>query len=251
MDVRQILLGMVALMLPVGLAHAAGAATEARVPVVVELFTSEGCSSCPPADALLMDLDSRQPVAGAEVIALGEHVDYWNDLGWKDRFSSAQYSQRQNRYATRFRRDSVYTPQMVINGRTEFVGNDSARATKAIGEAARSPAAPPAIAIAATGNDISVTIANAGAHASDVFLAITESDLSTQVGKGENHGRLLRHTAVVRELRKIGATSAGQFSSKSELKLNPEWRRDHLHAVIFLQDPSTLEIAGAAQARWK
>ncbi|MBZ5569406.1 MAG: DUF1223 domain-containing protein [Acidobacteriia bacterium] len=248
MSVMRILLATAMLLLAIGLARTAGPATEARVPVVVELFTSEGCSSCPPADALLMDLDLRQPVAGAEIIALGEHVDYWNDLGWKDRFSSAQYSQRQSRYAAHFRLDSAYTPEMVINGRTEFVGNDSARAAKAIADAARSPAAPPAIAIAATGNDVDVTITNAGPHSRDVFLAITESDLSTQVGKGENHGRLLRHTAVVRELRRIGATSAGRFSARSGLKLNPEWRRDHLHTVIFLQDPATLEIAGAAQA---
>ena len=251
MSMKQILLATAMLLLASGLAGTAGPASEARVPVVVELFTSEGCSSCPPADALLMDLALRQPVAGAEIIALGEHVDYWNDLGWKDRFSSAQYSQRQNRYAARFRLDSAYTPQMVINGRTEFVGNDPAHAAKAITDAARSPAAPPAIAIAAAGNDVNVTIANAGSHPRDVFLAITESDLSTQVGKGENHGRLLRHTAVVRELRRIGSTSSGQFSARSALKLNPEWRRDHLHAVIFLQDPATLEIAGAAQAAFK
>jgi hypothetical protein len=221
------------------------------VPVVVELFTSEGCSSCPPADALLMDLDLHHPVAGAEIIALGEHVDYWNDLGWKDRFSSSQYSQRQSRYASRFGLQSVYTPEMVINGRTEFVGNDSSRAAEAIAKAAHALAAPPAIAIAASAQDVEVTITNAGPDPRDVFLAITESDLSTQVGKGENHGRLLRHTAVVRELRKIGTTSAGRFSARSELKLNPDWRRANLRAVIFLQDPSTLEIAGAAQAAWK
>ena len=251
MNVKRILPVTAMLLLAIGSARTTGPSTEARVPVVVELFTSEGCSSCPPADALLMALDLRQPVAGAEIIALGEHVDYWNDLGWKDRFSSAQSSQRQSRYAARFRLDSAYTPQMVINGRTEFVGNDSAHAAKAIAEAARSLAAPPAIAIAATANDVEVTVTSASPHPRDVFLAITESDLSTQVGKGENHGRLLRHTAVVRQMRKIGATSAGRFSARSEFKLNPEWRRDHLRAVIFLQDPSTLEISGAAQAAFK
>ena len=222
-----------------------------RVPVLVELFTSEGCSSCPPADALLMDLDLRQPVAGAEVVALGEHVDYWNGLGWKDRFSSADYSQRQDRYAARFHLGSVYTPQMVINGRTEFVGNDTSRAAAAIAGAAQRHDTQPGIAIAAAGNVVDVKITNAGPHPLDVLLAITESDLSTQVGRGENHGRLLRHTAVVRDLRKIGKTTAGQFAARPQLSLKPDWRHDKLRAVIFLQDPSTLEVTGAAQAPWK
>jgi hypothetical protein len=222
-----------------------------RVPVLVELFTSEGCSSCPPADALLMDLDLRQPVAGAQVIALGEHVDYWNGLGWRDRFSSADYTQRQDRYAARFHLGSVYTPQMVINGRTELVGNDAARAAAAIAGAAQRRDTQPGIAISAAGNAIDVNITNAGPHPLDVLLAITESDLSTQVGRGENHGRLLRHTAVVRDFRNIGKTSSGQFAARPQLSLKPDWRHDKLRAVIFLQDPSTLEITGAAQAPWK
>jgi hypothetical protein len=222
-----------------------------RVPVLVELFTSEGCSSCPPADALLMELDLRQPVAGAEVVALGEHVDYWNELGWKDRFSSSDYTQRQGRYAARFHLGSVYTPQMVINGRTEFVGNDTARAAAAIAGAAHRRDTQPGIAIAAAGNVVEVNITNAGPHPLDVLLAITESDLSTQVGRGENHGRLLRHTAVVRDLRKIGKTSSGQFAARPQLSLKPDWRHDKLRAVIFLQDPATLEVTGAAQAPWK
>jgi hypothetical protein len=229
---------------------AAGAEPSAnlnRIPVLVELFTSEGCSSCPPADALLMDLDLRQPVAGVEVIALGEHVDYWNELGWRDRFSSSDYTRRHGRYASRFRLGSVYTPQMVINGRTEFVGNDSSRAAAAIGEAAHQRDTPPVIAIAAAGNMVDVNITNAGPHPLDVLLAITESDLSTQVGRGENHGRLLRHTAVVRDLRKIGKTSSGQFAARPQLSLKPDWRHDKLRAVIFLQDPSSLEVIGAAQ----
>ena len=137
---------------------------------------------------------------------------------------------------------SVYTPQMVVNGRTEFVGNDSSRAAAAIDEAARRLRDSQTIAvIAAAGNAVDVKIANAGPRPLNVLLAITESDLSTQVGRGENHGRLLRHTAVVRELRKIGQTSSGQFAAHPQLSLDPAWRRDKLRAVIFLQDPSTLE----------
>ena len=110
---------------------------QSRTPVLVELFTSEGCSSCPPADALLAKLSRDQPVASAQIIILGEHVDYWDQLGWHDRFSSAQYTERQRQYGTRFKVDDIYTPQMVVNGSEQFVGNDAAHALRAIAQASR------------------------------------------------------------------------------------------------------------------
>ena len=112
---------------------------EAPRPVIVELFTSEGCSSCPPADALLKKLSEQQPLQGIQIVALEEHVDYWNHLGWADPFSSDDFSQRQNAYAQIFGRDGVYTPQMVVDGQTEFVGSHSAAARDAILKAAAQP----------------------------------------------------------------------------------------------------------------
>ena len=113
------------------------AAASADTPVIVELFTSEGCSSCPPADQLLAKLESQQPVAGVHIIVLSEHVDYWDRLGWRDPFSSAQFTNRQQDYARLFHDDGPYTPEMVVDGTTGFVGNQSADALRAITQAAR------------------------------------------------------------------------------------------------------------------
>src|SRR3984893_15090212 len=110
----------------------AGLRAAPPTPGIVQLFTSEGCSDCPPADTLLEKLIATQPVAGAEIIGLGQHVDYWDRLGWKDRFSSAALTNRQQVYQTRFGTESIYTPQMVVDGRAEFVGSDAAAARRAI-----------------------------------------------------------------------------------------------------------------------
>src|SRR5437867_3002658 len=108
-------------------------------PILVELFTSEGCSDCPPADALLEKLIAGQPASGVAIIGLGQHVDYWDRLGWKDRFSSAALTERQQLYQARFRTESIYTPQMVVDGRAELVGSDTTAARRAIERALTSP----------------------------------------------------------------------------------------------------------------
>jgi hypothetical protein len=217
-------------------------ATGARTPVVVELFTSEGCSSCPPADELLRRLEQTQPVAGAEVIALGFHVDYWDGEGWHDRFSSAEYTWRQQEYARRLRTKGPYTPEMVIDGRDEFVGNDAQHARAAIAKAAQSPKA--AVQLRSEGDKL--VVESTGDTKAEVWLAIAEDDLSTSVKGGENGGRELHHSAVVRSLTRIGKVKEKGFTTTVQPKLDAKWRRDKLRAVVFLARPGTGEILGAA-----
>ena len=227
-------------------------------PVVVELFTSEGCSSCPPADEVLSKLDKTQPLQGIEVIALGEHVDYWNKLGWIDPYSSADFSNRQSRYADTFGQETVYTPQMIVDGRDEFVGGNWNKAREAIMKAARLPKAKVQILAASNSNEtnkdlkLSIQIndiphVTAGDKA-DVLLAITENNLRTEVSRGENAGRDLRHSAVVRSLAVLGNINNGQQSFEAEFtaSLNVGWQRDNLHAVVFVQERGTRRILGAA-----
>lgn len=244
---RFVLVGLPVLAVAGALAaHRSAPATPpaARVPVVVELFTSEGCSSCPAADVALRELESTQPVPGAEVIALGQHVDYWNRLGWKDPFSAAQFTDRQRAYAAGFGTGS-YTPQAVVNGQYEFVGSNHAALVAAIANAARGPRA--TVQLARTAGALAVTVSNlpTDAPAATVLLAITETGLATQVGRGENAGRLLRHAAVVRALRSLGPASAHATFS-TPLALRPEWKTENLRAVVLVQDGATRRIVGAA-----
>jgi hypothetical protein len=217
-----------------------------RVPVVVELFTSEGCSSCPAADAALLELARAQSVPGVEVIALGEHVDYWNRLGWKDGFSAPAYTARQRQYATGFGTGS-YTPQAVVNGRYEFVGSRTAELAAAVAKAAQAPQA--AVSVAITGGTAQVQVRSLppGTPATEVLLAITESGLASQVGRGENAGLLLQHAAVVRQLLSLGQVGAnGTFSATSVIQLAPSWKRPNLRVVALVQEVASRRIVGAA-----
>jgi hypothetical protein len=227
-----------------------------RVPVVVELFTSEGCSSCPPADALMARLARTQPVPGAEIIALKLHVDYWNRLGWTDRFSSAEFTARQSRYADFFDNNSVYTPQMVVDGRTEFVGSAEARALRAIADAAHAPK--PAVPLRVdtkAGNTITVQArvpaltGRTPGEAAEVLLAITEDNVHSNVSSGENAGRSFDHVAVVRLLRPLVRVRPEQQDDamvSGTFTLDPAWKREHLHAVVFVQEEKSRRILAAA-----
>lgn len=220
-----------------------------RKAVVVELFTSEGCSSCPPADELLGHLRQDLSAKNIQVIPLGFHVDYWNSLGWKDRFSSAEFTQRQEQYTRALKVDGPYTPEMVVDGAVEFVGNDSGRAQSTIRQQAAQLAEAQVTITSAEADQLKIQVkgpVTASAGNALVMLAITEDNLSTQVGSGENGGRTLHHAAVVRELRQVGTMKNGVLETTVPLKLEKDWKRNDLHAVVFVQNGPSGKIEGAA-----
>jgi hypothetical protein len=233
----------------------------AQVPIIVELFTSEGCSSCPPADVLLDKLIAGDAAgslraAGAEIIGLGEHVDYWDQLGWKDRFSSAALTDRQRAYQTYFNTDSIYTPQMVVDGRAELVGSDAGAARRAI---ERSLALPHGVVKITLDQNASQTVAlqveasnlpraSRGDRA-DIVVAVTEDRLRSDVKRGENHGKTLVHAAVVRYMATIGQAAAeGPASAHAEIPLAADWQRANVRIVAFVQEQRSRAILASAAA---
>ncbi|MCU1339426.1 MAG: hypothetical protein JWO19_5007 [Bryobacterales bacterium] len=253
-----------------GLVAAAASGAHAQSPVVVELFTSEGCSSCPPADQLLSRLDSpryvppgsniagraKQAISlppGVEVIALGEHVDYWDELGWKDRFSSPLFSARQQDYGKAFHLESVYTPQIVVNGQKEVLGSESRAVQDAITKAAKDPHAQVTLSMTSVQTfSYSVSKLPPGSHEADILLGVAEGRLVTPVYGGENNGRQLVHAAVVRSLTSLGRLDPkrpGEYSGVAQLNLRQDWVRANLKLVLFVQDRTTRRILGAASVR--
>jgi hypothetical protein len=213
-------------------ALAAAAADPQRLPVLVELFTSEGCSSCPPADRHLQQLDSQ-------VIVLSEHVDYWNQLGWKDKFSSPAFTERQEVYARAFGLGSPYTPQMVVDGAAQFTGGDVRRAAMEIDKAVDRPKAPVFLLRNASGG-LQVQIDSIPRDA-EVWLALADDGAYTKVTAGENRGHNLGHVAVVRSIRKIGAVRrGGGFARVVELPAGAAGQR----IVVFLQEAGQGRIVG-------
>jgi len=224
------------------------ASSATRVPVLVELFTSEGCSSCPPADRLLADLVEQQPVEGALVIGLSEHVDYWDRHGWKDPFSYAIFTRRQEAYAARFGADRIYTPQMVVGGNAEFVGSDRREALRQIKKAAAASRVPVTLEWTTPDRRTMRLLVKAGAAVnSDVWLALVEDRLSSVVTRGENQGRTLNHAAIARRLTKLGETAQdGSFSAVPTVEIEDGWRPLALTAVVFLQSRRSGHVLGAA-----
>lgn len=240
--------------------HGTGAAASqmsgsARRVVVVELFTSEGCSSCPPADALLKELSEQQKMGDVQIVALEEHVDYWNHLGWRDPYSAAEFSERQNEYSHVFGTDGVYTPQMIVDGQHEFVGSRSLAAREAIQKAASQPKAEVELLASAKSTSgkpaFEVRIKNLNgitvSGGAELWLVVTEKGLQTDVKAGENSGETLKHAAVVRSLRKIDTMrEPAGYSRQFQAVLEPGWKKENLAVVVLLTEKSSRRIIGAS-----
>jgi hypothetical protein len=240
-------------------AQAPASTSEAeRTPVVIELFTAEGCSSCPPADAFLARLAEQKVIGNAQLIALEEHVDYWNELGWVDPFSSSDWTFRQRDYSAVLGNGNPYTPQMVVDGAVEFVGSQTQKARQAILDASGKTKTPVSLTLGnangAKSESFHVQVGKregtAKRDAAEVWLAITETGLHSSVTRGENAGKDLHHAAVVRSMRKIGeAKGEGEFSfaGDASVPLRSEWKRENLRAVLFVQEKKSRRILGAAE----
>jgi hypothetical protein len=223
--------------------------------VLVELFTSEGCSSCPPADDALAELEKKQPARGAEIIVLGWHVDYWNRLGWADPYSSATATQRQESYAGAFKLSGVYTPQVVVDGQRQLVGGSDALVGE-ITAASRKEKANVQLSVASQSGrsvqiraQVSALPAVSANDQAELWLAITEGNLQTQVLRGENAGRRLKHTAVVRRLQRWAVVEPGAKELAvpvSNEDLDPGWAGANLRATAFLQERRSRRVLGAA-----
>ena len=224
------------------------------VPVLVELFTSEGCSSCPPADALLASLYRDQPVAGADIIILEEHVDYWDRLGWKDRFSSAEATARQRDYGAHFRLDDIYTPQMVVNGAAQLNGSDSGGALRAIAHEAGAGHAMrlefESVAMHGATVRFELQAGTSLPQGAGLYAALVEPAVTTEVRAGENGGRTLHHAGVVRFLARVAGAGEVKAPGRREFtfnsRLSGERELEGMRLVVFAQAQQTGPIAAVA-----
>jgi len=223
-------------------------------PILVELFTSEGCSSCPPADALLEKMDTTQPVAGAQLIVLSEHVDYWDHDGWKDPNSSAALTERQVAYEHALGLTSPYTPQIIVDGSNEIRANDQQQVNKVFHDAVAAPKVSVRIGeVSVDGGNPAVLRARVEAdgssdkHNADVYIAVALDRVQSQVLHGENGGRQLTHVAVVQQITKIGKLSKGKsFDESVQLRLKPGTDPKNVRIVVFVQESGPGRLLGAA-----
>lgn len=214
---------------------ACSAATAAVAPVVIELFTSQGCSSCPPADALLGEL-ARRP----NVIALAYHVDYWDELGWKDRFAIPAATQRQRGYVSKLSKSGAFTPQVVVSGDTSLVGSNRA----AVMQAVAGDRDALAVKLSKTRDELIVDLPEQWREPMDVHVASYLSEATTKIGSGENANRTLRHHHIVRSFKRLGVWSGRPQQMKLPVASLP---RDATHVAVILQRPRQGAIAGAAK----
>ncbi len=212
---------------------------------VVELFTSEGCSSCPPADEAVIDLAKQYK---ENVFILGFHVDYWDYLGWKDAFSNAAYSERQKQYASAFSLNSIYTPQIVVNGKTELVGSDKSK-LKTVIENALSNSAISSIELSARENDdkrVIVNVQSENTANSKINFALVQLQAHTNVARGENQGRLLHHINIVRDFKTM-ETTGKQVSSL--LNIPSGFSKKDFIVIAYVQDKNNMHITRVGSVR--
>jgi hypothetical protein len=233
-------------------AFSQSSASSEDTPVVLELFTSEGCSSCPPADELL----SRLGALTTGVIPLAYHVDYWDSLGWSDPFSSSQWTMRQVEYVRAMQLSGSYTPQIVINGRWQCVGSDPNRIARAIATARATP--PPGVVTvratppAAGSHKLNVSVSahimrTAGDKSLIVVVAIYENGLMAKIDGGENRGHRVRYDYTVRKIIpafELRPTAGSALENELSVDLDPSWKLDHLGVAAFIQDETSLAIDG-------
>jgi hypothetical protein len=230
-----------------------------RSGVLVELFTSQGCSSCPPADRLLSELAAREDL---EVIALSFHVDYWNYIGWTDPFSSAAWSARQRAYGKQFGGNRIYTPQMVIDGRLEAVGSNRSTILRLIGRARTAPRrlAVEVVTEWASRDRLRARVTSTGLGALEpaeypktweTWVAVVENGLVTPVGRGENASKVLLNDRVVRRLTRVphAASKSAKSFNGFEIDVEAGWVRDQLSVVAFVQDAESLQIEATAESK--
>ncbi|WP_157994345.1 DUF1223 domain-containing protein [Peristeroidobacter agariperforans] len=203
-------------------------------PVVVELFTSQGCSSCPPADVLIGEL-ARRP----GVIALAYHVDYWDDRGWQDRFSLPEATQRQRGYVRRLEKSGAFTPQIVVSGDTSLVGSNRTAVEKAVAgdrDALR-------MSLSKEGNSLHIYFLEAWRESMDVFLVSYLKEATARIDGGENAHRTLKHFNVVRSFQKLGT-----WNGRPQRMVTPlaELPRDASAVAVILQRKNQGAVAGAA-----
>lgn len=216
-----------------------------KVFVLLELFTSEGCPSCPPADANLAFLEKEQPFADTEIVTLALHVDYLNSVVWKDLYSSPIFSRRQQLYSQALKIGATYTPQMIVDGQTGFAGSNLAKAQKAILEAAKSPKA--TIEIIQTDEKFKIKISDIPAHQNaTIFLAVTEDNLISNRKTGGATGKKVDSISAVREFKSLGMLPAGQLNLELEtvLQMQPAWKKENLKLVVFVQENASRKVLG-------
>ncbi|HVN92333.1 MAG TPA: DUF1223 domain-containing protein [Terracidiphilus sp.] len=229
---------------------AAGPQNESRRPVLVELYTSEGCSSCPPADALLANLDSMQPIPGVQVIVLSEHVTYWDHEGWRDPYSLDEVTDRQKWYDDQFGLSEVYTPQAVVDGAVQVLGSDEQKLAQAISAAAAQPSEELAIDNPAwTGDGVIFVIHHgdltSGKSKQQLIGFLAEDETVTPVRSGENAGKTLRNVAVVRTIKDLNPAEEGAVT----LKLPGEDKRatGPIRVVLIAVDKHNGRVMGATE----